>query len=329
MTDDEHETLTSASTAPKAFISHASEDKERFVVPFATQLRESGVDAWVDQWEIGPGDSLVQRIFDEGIASADAFIVVLSHESVRKPWVREELDAGVVKRIITNRSTRLIPIVLDRDVVVPAALKHLVWESVADRGFEHVLSRVLDQLLGRSTRPALGRTPTYVSTNPRWTTTSADEVVFELLMEELRNHDGAGWVLFSNDIQARAAQRGISSEQFHESMQALRQEGLANFKPMLGGARYMLHSPLDRVWLRFEASLGTDVPALRRAVLATLLNEKRDRFEPPEFGAGYRTLGAILRQLKSEGLLEFAELVNGAFVVQRVSPSARRALDQG
>ena len=31
---------------PKVFISHASEDKERFVVNFATALRENGIDAW-------------------------------------------------------------------------------------------------------------------------------------------------------------------------------------------------------------------------------------------------------------------------------------------
>jgi hypothetical protein len=33
---------------PKVFISHASEDKERFVLAFAERLRASGVDAWLD-----------------------------------------------------------------------------------------------------------------------------------------------------------------------------------------------------------------------------------------------------------------------------------------
>ncbi len=32
---------------PKVFISHASEDKARFVTEFATKLRENGVDAWL------------------------------------------------------------------------------------------------------------------------------------------------------------------------------------------------------------------------------------------------------------------------------------------
>ena len=50
--------------APKVFISHASEDKDRFVLGLATKLRDSGVDAWLDKWEMLPGDSLVDKIFE-------------------------------------------------------------------------------------------------------------------------------------------------------------------------------------------------------------------------------------------------------------------------
>ena len=51
-------------SAPKVFVSHASEDKDRFVVEFARRLRENGVNAWLDQWEMKPGDSLVDKIFE-------------------------------------------------------------------------------------------------------------------------------------------------------------------------------------------------------------------------------------------------------------------------
>lgn len=67
---------------PKVFVSHASEDKSRFVVDFARSLRENGVDAWLDQWEMKPGDSLVDKIFEEGLKDARAVIVVLSKSSV-------------------------------------------------------------------------------------------------------------------------------------------------------------------------------------------------------------------------------------------------------
>jgi hypothetical protein len=95
---------------PKAFISHASEDKGRFVMKFAAKLRANGVDAWVDEWEMLPGDSLVERIFSEGLKQATAVIVVLSKNSVHKPWVREEINAAFVKRV--RGACKLIPATL-------------------------------------------------------------------------------------------------------------------------------------------------------------------------------------------------------------------------
>ncbi len=74
--------------APKVFLSHASEDKQRFVLPFATSLRAKGVDVWLDKWEILPGDSLVDRLFEEGLKNAQAVLIVVSAVSVEKPWVR-------------------------------------------------------------------------------------------------------------------------------------------------------------------------------------------------------------------------------------------------
>ena len=41
---------------PKVFISHASADKARFVTGLAEKLRANGVDAWLDSWEMQPGD---------------------------------------------------------------------------------------------------------------------------------------------------------------------------------------------------------------------------------------------------------------------------------
>ena len=105
---------------PKVFISHASEDKGRFVLSFAQRLREKGVNAWVDAWEMLPGDSLVDKIFNEGLRPADAVVVVLSDASVTKPWVQKELNTAVVKNI--EDRTRLIPVRLD-DCQIPECLR--------------------------------------------------------------------------------------------------------------------------------------------------------------------------------------------------------------
>jgi hypothetical protein len=39
------------------------------------------VDVSVDEWEIYPGDSLVQKIFEEGLKDSEAVIIVLSEHS--------------------------------------------------------------------------------------------------------------------------------------------------------------------------------------------------------------------------------------------------------
>ncbi|HWI66088.1 MAG TPA: toll/interleukin-1 receptor domain-containing protein [Symbiobacteriaceae bacterium] len=137
----------------RVFISHASEDTERFVLGFARKLLARGVDAWVDRWEILPGHSLVDKVFD-GIASAKAIVVVLSKHSVDKPWVREELNAAFVRRV-SNRC-RLIPVVID-DCEVPVALESTVWERIHDLNhYESEFERILHAIYGRSMRPGIG-----------------------------------------------------------------------------------------------------------------------------------------------------------------------------
>lgn len=134
-------------TTPKVFVSHASEDKERFVLDFARRLRENGVDAWLDQWEMKPGDSLVDKIFEQGLKDAQAVIVVLSEISVQKPWVREELNASVVNRI--NKGTKLIPVVID-ECNVPESLRSTVWQKVDsldsyDASLQRILAAIFDR----------------------------------------------------------------------------------------------------------------------------------------------------------------------------------------
>jgi len=108
----------------------------------AARLRAKGIDAWVDRWEMLPGDSLVEKIFEDGIKNAQAVIVVLSHNSVNKKWVREELNAAFVKRI--NSGSRLIPVIID-DCAVPEALQSTLWERITDLGVMTVNLTALSQ----------------------------------------------------------------------------------------------------------------------------------------------------------------------------------------
>ena len=149
--------MTDEPNRSKVFISHASEDKDRFVLEFAKKLRENGVDAWVDVWEMLPGDSLVDKVFYEGIKNARAMIVVLSNYSVEKPWVREELNRGFLDRL--SGKCRIIPVVID-ECPIPEPLRSTIWQKIDNLdNYEIEFNRILDAVYGRINKPALGSPP--------------------------------------------------------------------------------------------------------------------------------------------------------------------------
>jgi hypothetical protein len=82
---------------PCAFICHASESK-----PLARQIAgdfmKNGIDKFFDEWEIGPGDSIRQKI-DAGLVSCTHFFVLLTPQSLPKPWVNAEIDAGFLRKL--------------------------------------------------------------------------------------------------------------------------------------------------------------------------------------------------------------------------------------
>ena len=117
----------SPSRTPSVFISHTSPDKTRFVQPFARLLRERGIRVWLDEAEISPGDSLVERIFTSGIGSADAVVVVLSRFSADSRWMPVELDAAFARKV--EEGIRILVVRLD-DVPIPTALAGLYWVNV-------------------------------------------------------------------------------------------------------------------------------------------------------------------------------------------------------
>ena len=60
---------------PRVFISYTHKDSW-FVDELAANLDASGIDVWIDKWEIKIGDSITERIND-GIRESDFLILVL------------------------------------------------------------------------------------------------------------------------------------------------------------------------------------------------------------------------------------------------------------
>src|SRR6266436_5382036 len=205
---------------PKVFVSHASEDKDRFVRAFATKLREKGIEAWVDEWEIYPGDSLVQKIYEAGIGAAHAVLIVLSRNSVNKPWVKDELDISVIRKI--EEGMRIIPVVLD-DCTIPTALRATLHVRIPDlNNFDAQLNSVVDTLYGRSKKPALGSAPAYIQ-NPIEQIPGLSRVDSLLLkmVGDKAIENGHRFAINTQEMLSLAALQDISPYQFYESLAIL------------------------------------------------------------------------------------------------------------
>ena len=128
------------------FISHASEDKDRFVRPLAEALRARGVTVWYDEWELRVGESLVDRI-NEGLGRSQFGVVVLSPAFFTRNWSRAELQAFATLEMQQSRSL-LLPVWLDVGTDEIASQAPLLLGRVALRAQDGVDS-VADRLAAR------------------------------------------------------------------------------------------------------------------------------------------------------------------------------------
>lgn len=146
----------------KVFVSHSSVDKP-FVEHLATDLRiREGIDAWLDKWEIQPGDRIPTKI-EEGLDGAGIFLLVLSPKSVDSQWVSYEKDAWLTaqideevraKRESRPPNRRLIP-VLYQDCEKPAFLRPMLHVEINDQNYEEGFQTLVRGIRGETGKPPL------------------------------------------------------------------------------------------------------------------------------------------------------------------------------
>ena len=288
--------------APKAFISHSSHDKARFVLPFAEKLRARGVEAWLDEWEMLPGDSLVERIFDGGIGQAAAFIVVLSEASLASPWVREELDAGIVNKI--ERRTKLIPILIE-DVEVPQALKATLWERATDFSrIDDVVERVVRAIFGTTSAPPIGPPPGYVVQPQIGGLTSAESVVLGAVCRQAIDQHYR--LVMGGPIFAACEAQGLATEAIVDGLEVLA-DGNYIEDVRWGHTAAAFHCNVT--WYGLLAHLEAERPdlaALQQAALAAVLNAPEQDVErgllATTIGAEPLVVEALMRPFEGDAL---------------------------
>jgi len=105
---------------PLVFICYSKNNKP-FVRKLADRLKRDGVDVWIDHLEIRIGDSIHNKI-NEGLAKSDFLIVVLSKDSVKSRWVREELNSAASLEKLSDSGVFILPLLLEQCDVPPLLL---------------------------------------------------------------------------------------------------------------------------------------------------------------------------------------------------------------
>jgi TIR domain len=327
----------SGATRRKVFMSHASEDKDRFVLPFATKLQARGLDVWVDRWEMLPGDSLVKKIFTEGIGEAEAVIVVLSKQSVNKRWVAEELDAAVVKRI--QEESLLIPIVLDglQPSELPTAVRHLLFEPVTDTSrLDDVLDRTVRAVLGQPDKPPLGTVPRYATADVMTVPglDRIDSLMLKTAGEEAVRDFGERFRT-QEFFESVKNSLGIGEQDFIESLNVLHADGYIRLHRTLGSGLPSMAS-FDLTPSGLETYAKTCVEGydqMVRAVKAYVGSRSEDQGTDREVAErlGYPRLLVlhILRRFDAQGLLSLSESYGPVAHFYNVSPKLRRLVADG
>jgi hypothetical protein len=309
--------------SPKVFISHASEDKDRFVIDFASRLRAQGIDAWLDRWEMLPGDSLVDKLFEEGIHSATAVVIVLSTNSVDKPWVREEINAAFVKHVAGG--TKLIPIVLD-DCRVPECLASTLWEKISDlTTYEQSFERIVAAITGVRDKPPLGDLPDYITapTTKIQGLAHVDNLVLEAVCEHALRNGYAS--IDSDELHRSEALSSLPQQELADSLDVLESEGLVHVEPP-GSPFYFVQVSADG-FQQFARAYLPDYESTIQDVASAILNENVDSNVDlqAKIGKGQFLINHILDILESQGYIQLEKFGDGRICVYSVSVKFRRA----
>ena len=194
---------------PKVFISysHDSPEHKRWVSELAARLRHNGIDAILDQWDLGLGDD-VTRFMERGIVNADRVLVICTDQYVNKANATE---GGVgYERMIVNAelvldlgTDKFIPIIrqASRKEKTPTFLGTRVYaDFTKDTQFDAECERLIHELheMPIVQKPPLGKIPfpsvelhTQLTEIPEHVESASE--VYAAAVKIVRTGDTLGW----------------------------------------------------------------------------------------------------------------------------------------
>jgi hypothetical protein len=270
--------------APSVFISysHDSPEHKAWVLRLAADLRERGVDATLDQWDLAPGQD-VAAFMQRGILDSDRVILVCSSVYVRKA----EAGTGgvgferliVTGEVVQNIDTRkFIPLVRanSSEPRIPRFLGPRLYIDFNDEAvYEAKREELLRELLGApaTVKPRLGASP-FSAALPKHTEparevspTGVTRTGGQLLLEP--------WF----EVERGIAEKGLA------------QIGLEGCMEL----RFGLHEQISKSQLDLlNAVRKSEIHTFGWPIGVTL--ENRDEYKPRPYGDGIRAEIAISKE---------------------------------
>jgi tetratricopeptide (TPR) repeat protein len=124
------------------FISYNTEDRV-FVRKLAGDLRVYGVDVFWDNWNIKPGESIIQKV-EEAIKNSSFLLAVLSKNSIKSRWVQLELSTALLGGLSREIDIKIIPIKID-NCSIPLVLQNIKFIDFR-QNHESALQQLLEAL---------------------------------------------------------------------------------------------------------------------------------------------------------------------------------------
>jgi hypothetical protein len=210
--------------SPKVFLCHASEDKS-LARRIAEDFQRAEIDTFYAEWSIVGGDSIPQRI-DAGLRSCTHFVVLLTENSVERPWVKTEIDAGFIRMV--EGQSKFLPL---RHNLPLERLPPLLRTRHAPEltRYDQDIHTIIGEIYGISRKPPLGERPTFTQPpvkRPTGLSSAAARIAAEIVGQSKVGREGDPAIR----VEELLASTGLTEQDFEVAVDELERRFLV--KPL-------------------------------------------------------------------------------------------------
>lgn len=230
---------------PRVFISysHDSSAHKEWVLKLATRLRQSGIDAVLDLWELQPGDDL-PTFMERNLATSDRVIMLCTEKYVAKAnagtggvgYEKMIVTADLMRNIDSNKVIPLIRQAGKSDV--PTFLKTKLFldfsrEDLFEFSFDELVRTLHNAPL--FVKPPVGEKPTFTAPPPVEQTGDPILLIMKIAVRLFESNTSSEYIQYSALVD-RVKREGMSRLYFDVVINDVIKQGLLS--PM--GEWYLL-----------------------------------------------------------------------------------------